>query len=103
MGLLGEEYGLDVRQYTTLGDGHTGEELVQFLVVADSQLKMTGDDPGLLVVTGSVSCQLEDLSGQVFHDGSQVHWGTSSYSLGIVSLTQVTVDTSYGELQTGTG
>ena len=103
VGLLGEEYGLDVRQYTTLSDGHTGEELVQFLVVADSQLKVTGDDPGLLVVTGSIACQLKDLSGQVLHDGSQVHWGTSSYSLGIVSLAQVTVDTSYGELQTGTG
>ena len=103
VGLLGEEYGLDVRQYTTLGDGHTGEELVQFLVVADSQLQVTGDDPGLLVVTGSIACQLKNLSGQVFHDGGQVHWGTGSYSLGIVSLTQVTVDTSHGELQTGTG
>ena len=103
VGLLGEEYSLDVGQYTTLGDGHTREELVQFLIVADGQLKMTGDDPGLLVVTGSVSCQLENLSGEVLHDGSQVDWGSSSNSLSIVSLSQVTVDTSYGELQTGTG
>ena len=103
VGLLGEEHGLDVRQYTTLSDGHTGEELVQFLVITDSELKMTGDDPGLLVVTGSVSCQLEDLSRQVLHDGSQVDGGTSSDSLSIVSLTQVTVDTSHGELQTSTG
>ena len=57
LGLLGEEYGLDVRQYTTLSDGHTGEELVQFLVVADGQLKMTGNDPRLLVVTGSVASE----------------------------------------------
>ena len=28
VGLLGEEYGLDVLQYTTLGDGHTREKLV---------------------------------------------------------------------------
>ena len=35
-GLLGEEYGLDVGQNTTLGDGDSGEKLVQFLVIADS-------------------------------------------------------------------
>ena len=103
VGLLGEEYSLDVGQYTTLGDGHTREKLVQFLVVTDGQLKVTGDDPGLLVVTGSVSCQLENLSGEVLHDGGQVHWGTGSDPLSVVSLTQVTVDTSHGELKTGTG
>jgi hypothetical protein len=30
------------------------------------------DDTGLLVDRGGVTGQLEDLSGQVFHDGSQV-------------------------------
>ena len=63
LGLLGEEYCLDVRQDTTLGNGYPGEKLVQLLVVADSQLQMTGDDTCLLVVTGSVASQLEDLSG----------------------------------------
>ena len=100
VGLLGEKYSLDVRQYTTLSDGHTREKLVQFLVITDGQLEMTGDDPGLLVVTGSISCQLEDLSSEVLHDSSQVDGGTSSDSLSIVSLAQVTVDTSYGELKT---
>lgn len=102
LGLLGEEYGLDVGQYTTLGNGHTGEELVQFLVVADGQLKMTGDDPRLLVVTSGISCQLEDLSGEVLHDGSQVDWCTGSDALAVVALAEQTVDTSYGELKPGT-
>ena len=102
LGLLGEEYGLDVRQYTALGDGHTGEELVQFLVVADGQLKMTGDDPCLLVVTGGVTSQLEDLSCQILHHCSHVHWGSSSNTLGIVSLTEQTVDTSNRELESST-
>ena len=102
LGLLGQKYGLDVGQYTTLSDGHTGEELVQFLVVADGQLKMTGNDPRLLVVTSGVSCQLEDLSCEVLHDGSKVHWGTSTNALAIVSLAQETVDTSHGELKPGT-
>ena len=103
VGLLGEEYSLDVWQYTTLSNGHAREKLVQFLIITDGQLEMTGDDPGLLVVTGSISCQLENLSGEVLHDSGQVDGGTSSNPLSIVSLAQVTVDTSYGELKTGTG
>ena len=103
LGLLGQEHSLDVRQHTTLGDGHTGQELVQLLVVADGQLEMTGDDPRLLVVTGSISCQLQYLSGEVLHHGCEVHGGTGTDALGIVALAKVTMDTSHGELQTGTG
>ena len=62
LGLLGEEHSLDVGEDTTLGNGNTGEEFVQFLVIADGELEVTGDDSGLLVVTGSVACKLEDLS-----------------------------------------
>ena len=99
LGLLGEEDGLDVRQHTTLGNGDTSEQFVQLLVVADGQLEMAGDDPRLLVVTGSVTCQLEHFSGQVFHDGSQVHGGTSANSLGIVAFAEMTVDSAHGELK----
>ena len=99
LGLLGQEHGLDVGQHTSLGDGDAGEQLVQLLVVTDGELEMTGDDPALLVVTGGVSCQLEDLSGQVFHDGGQVHWGTGTDALGVVAFPQKTVDTSNGELK----
>ena len=97
--LLGEKDSLDVGQDTSLGDGDAGEELVQLFVVSDGELKVTGDDPGLLVVTGGVASQLEDLSGQVLHDGSHVDWGTSSNTLSIVSLPQETMDTSNGELK----
>ena len=62
LGLLGEEDGLDVGQDTSLGDGDTGQELVQLLVVTDGELKMSWDDSGLLVVSGSITGQLENLS-----------------------------------------
>lgn len=39
---------------------------------SDGELKMSRDDPGLLVVTGSVTSQLEDLGSQVFKDGSEI-------------------------------
>ena len=41
LGLLGEEHSLDVGEDTTLGNGNTGEEFVQFLVNADGELKVT--------------------------------------------------------------
>lgn len=103
LGLLGEEHGLDVGQNTTLGDGHAGQKFVQLLVVADGQLQVTGDDSGLFVVTGCVACQLQHFSGQVLKNGGQVHRGTGSDSLGVVALPQQTVDTTHGELKSGTG
>ena len=63
---------------------------------------MAGDDAGLLVVTGSIAGQLEDLSSQVLHDGSQVDGGTSTDTVSIVSLAEKTVDTSNGELKSST-
>ena len=101
LGLLGQEHGLDVGQYTALGNGHAGQEFVQFLVVADGQLQMAGDDPGLLVVASGVSCQLEHLGGEVLHDGGQVDGGTGADALAIVALAEQTVDAADGELQTG--
>ena len=102
LGLLGQKHGLDVGQNTSLGNGDAGQKLVQLLVVAHSQLQVAGDDPALLVVTGSVSRELEHLGGQVLHNRCEVHGGTSSDTLGIVSFPQVTVDTSHWELETST-
>ena len=102
LGLLGEEDSLDVGEDSTLGNGNSSEQLVQLLVITDGELKVTGDDPGLLVVTGSVASQLEDLSSQVLHDGSHVDWGTSTDTGSIVTLAEKTVDTSNGELKSST-
>ncbi len=101
--LLGQKHGLDVGQHTTLGDGHTRQKFVQLLVVADGQLQVTGDDSGLLVVTGGVSCQLQHLSGQVFQHGGQVHGSSGTDTLGVVAFAQKTVDATHGELKSSTG
>merc|ERR1719147_597266 len=90
---------LDVGEDTTLGNSDASQELVQLLIIADGQLQVTGDDPGLLVVTGSVACQLKDLSGQVLHDGSQVHGGTGTNTLSIVALPEETVNPAHRELK----
>jgi len=99
LGLLGQKNGLDVREHTSLRDGDTGQKFVQLFVVADGQLKVTRDDPALLVVTSSVSSQLEDLSGQVLQDGRQVDGRSRANSFSVVSFPQETVDTSNWELE----
>ena len=100
-GLLGQKNSLDVGQNTSLSNGDTAEEFVQFLVVADGQLEMTGDDPGLLVVTGGVASQLEDFSSQVLQHCGQVHGGACSDPLCVVALAKESVYTSHGELKSG--
>ena len=60
-------------------------------------------DPLLLVVSRGVPCQLEDLGGQVLHDCSQVDGGAGTHSLGVVALTEETVDSADGELEPRAG
>ena len=97
--LLGEKDSLDVGQDTSLSDGDTRQEFVQFFVVSDGELKMSWDDSCLLVVTGSVTSQLQDFSGQVFENSSQVDWSSGADSVSVVSLAKETVDTSNRELK----
>ena len=101
--LLGQENSLDVGQHTALSDGNTSQQLVQLLVIPDGQLKMTRDDSALLVVSGSIPSQLQDLSRQVLEHGRHVNRSSSTNSLGVVSFSQKTVDSSNWELQTCSG
>lgn len=101
--LLGQEHGLDVRQNTTLRDGNALQKLVQLLVIANGELQMARVDARLLVVTSSVASQLEDLSRKVFHDGREVHWSTGANSLGVVALSEMTMDPSDRELESRSG
>ena len=97
--LLGQKDGLDVRQYTSLGDGNTCQKLVQLFVIPDGQLQMARVDSLLLVVTGSVASQLEDLSCKVLHDGSKVDWSASTDPLTVVATAEKTVNATNWELK----
>ena len=103
LGLLGEKHVVDVRENTASSNGDVAEELVELFVVADGQLQVTRDDASLLVVTGGVACEFEDLGAQVFQDSGEVHRGTASDALGVSSVLQETVDTADRELQTSLG
>ena len=69
-GLLLEENGLNIRQDASLRNGNITKKFIQFLVVSDGKLNMTGNDSLLFVVTGSVPSQLKDLSSEVLQDSS---------------------------------
>ena len=62
---------------------------------------MSWDNSALLGVLGGVTGELEDLSGEVLKDGSEVHWGTGSDSIGILSLLEESGDSSDWELKSG--
>jgi len=100
-GLLREEVLVDVGQNTTLGDSDMSEKFVQFLIVTDCELEMTGNNTGLLVVTGGVSSQLKNLSREILEDGSKVDGSTGTNTLSIVALPQETVNTTDGKSETG--
>ena len=67
---------VDVGENTALSDGDMSKKLVQLLVVANGELEMAGNDAGLLVIASGVTSQLENFSGQVFKDGSEVDGST---------------------------
>ena len=94
---------MDVGDDSALGDGHSTQKTVELLIVPDGQLKVTGDDPGLLVVPGSVPSQLEDFGSEVLHDSGEVDGGTSSNPLSVVASAEMTMDPSNWELETGPG
>ena len=94
---------MDVGQHTTRGNGDTSEQLVELLVVLDGKSQMTGHDTALLVIAGGVTGKLEDLGTEVLEDGSEVDGGTGSHTGGVLALTEVTSDTTDGELKSCLG
>lgn len=72
---------MNVWKDTTLGDSDVTKKLVQFLIIADSELKMTWDNARLLVIAGGVTSKLQDFCGEIFQDGGQVDGSTLDTAL----------------------
>ena len=67
---------VNVGQDTTLGNCDMSEKLVQFLIIADGELQVAGNDTSLLVITGGVTGQLEDFGREILKHGSKVDGST---------------------------
>ena len=97
--LLGQQHGLDVGQDASLCDGYSLQQLVQLFVVPDGQLEVARVDPLFLVVASGVAGQLEDLCGEVLHDGRQVDGSSGAHTFSIVPLSEETVYSADWELE----
>ena len=64
-------------------------------------LKVSWDDPGFFVVPGSVTSELENHSGEILENGSEVDWGTSVNTFSVVIFSEDSMDASNGELKSG--
>ncbi len=88
---------------TTLGDGHTAQQLVELLVVADGDQDVAGHDTGLHVVASGVASELKDFSSQVLKHGGEIHGGTSSNAGSEAAALEESANAANGKLQTSLG
>ena len=69
LGGLHDQSLVNVGDHTSASDGRFNQS-IELLVAANSQLKVAWGDAFDLEVLACVSCQFEDLSGEVLKDGS---------------------------------
>jgi hypothetical protein len=55
---------MNIRKYTSIRNGNLSKQPAQLLIVPHSQLNMTRHNPRFLVVSGSISSQLQHLFGK---------------------------------------
>ena len=101
--LLGKKNGVDVGEDTTRSNSDVAEQLVQLLIILDSKSKVTGHDTSLLVVASSIAGELQDLGAEVLKDSGKVDGSAGTHAGGVLSLAEVTADTTNGELKSSLG
>ena len=89
---------MDVGEHTAVGDGDAAEELVELLVVADSELQVAGGDAALLLSRAALSASSR-ISAQILHDGGEVYGGTATDAGSVAAELEVAGDTAHGELE----
>jgi hypothetical protein len=79
------------------------KELVQLFIVLDCQSNVTGHNAALLVIASCVSSELQDFCAQVLQHCGEVDGGSSSHTLGVLALFEVSANTTDRELQSSFG
>jgi len=98
---LQQQRPVDMRQYTTEGDGGA-DERVELLITTDRKLQVTRGNTLNLQVLCGVACQLENFGGEVFEDGGDVYSCLCADAHLVLGLRlEETLDTAAWELQTG--
>ena len=86
---------------SSVGDDGISEKSVEVRVLLDGKVDASWDDSALLHLLGGVAGELEDLSGEVLEDGSEVDGGTVTDSLGESSFLEESGDSSDREVESG--
>ena len=94
---------VDVGDHTTASNGGL-DQSVKFFVSTNGQLEVTRSYSLHLKVLRGVTCEFEDLSGEVLKDSCSVNRrrGTNT-AVGAHSALQESVDSSNGELKRSSG
>jgi hypothetical protein len=71
--------------------------------LTNGELQVTGNDTGFLVITSGVTSQFENLGSEILKNSSEVDRSTGTDALGVVALSQKTVDTTDRESEPGLG
>ena len=66
---------MNVGKHTSSSNRNMTEHLVEFFIVANSELKMPWDDAASFVVAARVSGELQNLGTEVFQNGGEVDGG----------------------------
>ena len=90
---------MDIGKNSSRSNSNSSKKLVQLLIVLNSKSDVPRYDTALLVITSGVSGKLEDLSTEVLENSSEVNGSSSSDTGSVLSLSEVSSDTSDGELK----
>jgi len=85
---------------TSVGDDGISEESVELGVLLDGEVDASGHNSALLHLLSGIAGELEDLSGEVLENGSEVHGGTVTNSLGESSFLEESGNSSDWEVET---
>ena len=91
----------DVGEDTSFSNSSVSQKFVEFFIVSDGQEDVSWDDSGLLVVLSGVTGKFQDFSGQIFEDGSEIDWSSSTDSFSVVGVSQKSSDSTDWELKSG--
>lgn len=70
-------------------------------LVPNSQLDVTGNNSLLLVISRSITRQLQHFGGKILKNRSTVHHGAASHSVGNFCFAQLATDARHWENQSG--
>lgn len=94
---------MNVRQHAAGGNGHAPEQLVQFLIILDSQRNVSWDNARLLIVARRIPGEFQNFGRQILQDRGQIDRGPGAHARGVFALAEVAADAPDGKLQAGFG